>query len=105
MSYDRYNSVRESGNVEILPYIKLKPKYTDKKETYVVGYTRFDLLSYKYYKDASYSWLILLANPQFSGLEFNIEDGTILTIPYPLEISLDQYNNEMENYKKLYGFE
>ncbi len=38
-------------------------------------------------------WLILQANPQYSGLETSIPDGAVLTIPFPLVASLQDYKN------------
>jgi hypothetical protein len=101
---NRYIEVSESGHVEILPYIKIDVRSTDKYEQYLLGTTRFDLLSNKYYKDPNYDWLILLANPDLPSLEFEIEDGSIVRIPYPLEAALDSFFNNLENYKYLYGF-
>ena len=105
MSYNRYGRVSESGRVEILPYLKIDTRSTDKYEQYILGITRFDLLSYKYYQDANYDWLILLANPELANLEFAIEDGSIIRIPFPLEISLDNFENKLESFKNLYGFD
>ena len=42
-------------------------------------------------------------NPQYSGLEQNIPDGAILTIPYPLIASLQDYKNGLDNYFFYYG--
>jgi nucleoid-associated protein YgaU len=43
---------------------------------------RLDLISYRVYNDPQYWWVILAANG--FQLEFEIEDGEILRIPYPL---------------------
>jgi len=47
--------------------------------------------------------LILQANPIFGGQEWNISDGSILTIPFPLVASLQDYKNELDNYFFYYG--
>jgi len=104
MSYLRYGGVAESGRVEILPYLKIDKRNTDMYEQYILGDTRLDLLSYKYYADSNYDWLILLANPDLANMEFEIEDGNILRIPYPLEVALNSFENKLNRYKNLYGF-
>ncbi len=62
-----------------------------------------DLLSYKYYEDPNYGWLIMLANPEYGGLEFEIPDGASILIPYPLETTIQLYNNEVSKYSTYYG--
>lgn len=103
-SYDRYLKLRQNGNIKLLPFIKIRPKFTDKEEIYVVNNTRFDLLSAKYYNgNSNYDWLIMMANPHLPSLEFLIENGTPIRIPYPLEPTLEQYINGIDIYDKIYG--
>jgi hypothetical protein len=45
----------------------------------------------------------MLANPIFGGLEWNINDGAILTIPFPLIASLQDYKNALDNHFFYYG--
>ena len=101
--YDRYNQFRVNGTYKPLPFIKIESKSTDKQVEYLVDRDRLDKLSQEYYGSPYYGWLILLANPQFGGLEFNIVDQSIIVIPYPFDESLQQYINEVNNYKKFYG--
>jgi hypothetical protein len=65
--------------------------------------TRLDKVSQQYYGSPTFGWLILMGNPIYGGLEWNIPDGAILTIPYPLITSLQDYKNELENYFFYYG--
>jgi len=102
MSYNRYEIFKSNGISEFFPFIKLPQKTSDKSEIYVLGTTRLDILSEKYYRDPNYDWLILSANPDLSSLEFKIEDGTEIIIPFPLEISLKDYTNEVVKYTKYY---
>jgi hypothetical protein len=44
-----------------------------------------------------------MANPKYGGQEWNIPDGSILTIPFPLVASLQDYNNELNNHFFYYG--
>jgi len=103
MAIDRYKSFRINGMAKNVPFIKLKQKTSDKIEEYKIGSTRMDLLSYKYYEDASYGWLIMLANPEYGGLEFNIPDKSQIIVPFPLETSIIQYNTEVSKYVTYYG--
>lgn len=103
-TYDRYNNFRINGEVKILPFINIAIKQTDKYFKYKKGITRFDnSISNYYYGDPNYGWLILLANATLASLEFEIEDGTDIRVPFPLEISLQQYINEVNNYNQYYG--
>lgn len=103
MSYDRYKRFRTNGKVRLVRGIKIDPKNTDYFEQYILGQSRLDVISYEYYGDPNYDWLILLANPEYGSLEYKIPDGAILRIPYPLSVSLENYNNNITLYETLYG--
>jgi hypothetical protein len=60
-------------------------------------------VSQQHYNSPFFGWLILQSNPQYTGLEFNIPDGAVLTIPYPLLTSLQDYKNELDNHIFYYG--
>lgn len=100
-AYDRYNLVRNEGEVGLIPPITLDKKKTDYYEIYKAGYTRLDMLSYDYYGNPSYGWLILLANPECGSMEYEIEDGREIRIPYPLENTIREYVEKIELYKKI----
>lgn len=101
MAYNRYDKFVENGKIGIVPYIEIKEKSSDKYERYKLGVTRFDLLSYKYYGDSDYGWLILQANPTLPPYEFMIDDGTLIRIPYPLEQTIIDYESGIEEYNTL----
>ena len=101
-SFDRYSQFRQDGSIGIVPYGAVPPKDTDYYEVYVKGKTRLDILSYQYYNDSNYGWLIMQANPQYGSVGFEIPDMSLLRIPYPLSQSLQDYRASIENYKKLY---
>ena len=65
--------------------------------------TRLDMLSYDYYGDPNYGWLIMQANPEYGSLEFKIPQNALLRIPFPLELAITNYNEGIRKYKKLYG--
>lgn len=100
--YDRYESFRVNGGVKILPYLPVPNKNTDQRVKYD-GKKRLDIISDDYYGSPYFGWLILQANPEYGGLEFDIPDGAILTIPFPLELSLQQYQDAVTRYRNLFG--
>jgi hypothetical protein len=101
--YNRYNDFLIDGNQTVVPFVKIPLKTTDKNYIYKLGQTRLDKISQQYYDSPYFGWLILQANPQFGGNEFIIPDGTVLTIPFPLLASLQDYNNALENHFYYYG--
>ncbi len=101
--YNRYSQFLVNGQQEVVPYISLPSKATDKNYIYRTGQSRLDKISTQYYNSPFFGWLILQANPQYSGSEWSIPDGAILTIPFPLLTSLQDYNNELNNHFFYYG--
>ena len=102
--YDRYKAFRKDGFVETpLPYIRIPEYDTDIILSFNPFTMRMDTLSYQYYNDCDYSWLILQANPQYGSLEFKIENNSKLRIPYPLNVVLQGYEEDINKYIKLYG--
>jgi hypothetical protein len=100
---DRYLPFRENGKIKTLPGIKLPEASTDLSYVYKQGTTRLDKLSNMFYNNAWSGWLILLANPQFGGLEFNIPDMTLIKVPYPYDDAMKRYSDEINKYRMLYG--
>lgn len=103
--YDRYKDFRVNGEIKPLPFIKIEALDTDKTFVYRVGQTRLDKLSDKYYNNPYHGFLIMSANSQFGGLEFNIPDNEIIRIPFPFKSALERYENAVKLYKQLYGNE
>lgn len=105
MSYDRYARFRTAGNIKAVPFIEIPKKDTDRYVEYDPNRNRLDLVSYDYYGDANYGWLILQANPELGSLEFRIRRNETIRVPFPLETSLIQYVEGIKQYEKLYGIE
>ena len=101
MSFDRYSRFRIDGKITKVPIVTLTEKSSDCFEVYKAGITRLDNLSYKYYGDSNYDWLIMMANKQYGSLEFEIPDGAELRIPYPLNVSIDSYELSIRKYYEL----
>lgn len=102
-TYDRYSQFRNGNEIELVPFGKVKPKATDHFELYRKNQSRLDLISNQYYDNPNYGWLILQANPEVGSMEYEIPDGTLLRIPYPLALSIQDYRDSIEDYYRLYG--
>ena len=105
MSYNRYKSFIVDGAYKKVPFIKIPKAPSDCYVFYEVGKTRLDLLSYQYYNDPNYGWLIMQANPECGSLEYKFENNTKLRIPYPLDSAIQRYEEELKKYIKLYGLD
>ena len=103
MAYDRYSLFRTDSNIGIVPFVPIPKISTDVYVKYYRNKTRLDSLSYKYYNDSSYGWLIMQANPELGCYEFLIPNNTRIRVPYPLQTTLTQYASDIETYDKLYG--
>lgn len=103
--YNRYRKFSANGTMKLVPFAEIPMSPTDRYDYYIVGKTRLDTLSYRHYKDPNYGWLILQANPELGGLEFKIPDGTLLRIPYPLDVSISAYENSIKVYDEIYGID
>jgi hypothetical protein len=98
--YNRYAIlVNSNGTTDMMPFVQLPVNQSDKFESWNTEYSRLDKLSNKYYGNPFYDFLILYANGYMS--EFDIPDGTLIRIPFPLakvkadyEIALTAYRNQ-----------
>lgn len=100
--YDRYENFKKNNQVKVMPFIDIPRNPTDLSIEYN-GKLRLDIISQRYYGTPYYGWLIMQANPQYGGLEFDIPDGSIIRIPFPLTVALQQYQQNIDTYIKLYG--
>jgi len=57
-----------------------------------IGTDRLDLISNRIYTTPEYWWLILRANGY--SIEFDIEEGELLRIPYPLRLALSDISGD-----------
>ena len=101
--FDRYNKFRVDGTMKPIPGITIPIESSDKYTVYKQSETRLDKLSNKYYNNPYSGWLILLANPEFGGLEFNIQDSTIIRVPFPFDDAVSRYMKQITIHKELYG--
>lgn len=100
-NFDRYALFKANGIVEVIPYINIIKKKTDKYIIYDKSNVRLDKISYEYYNNSDYAWLIMQANPEYGSIENFIPNGAILRIPFPLEETINLYINEVNKIKEL----
>jgi hypothetical protein len=100
-TFNRYSQFIANGKVDIVPYINIIKKNTDKYVLYNKKTMRLDKLSYDYYKNPDYGWLIMQANPEYGSIENFIPDGVVLRIPFPLEETINLYLKNINDYKEL----
>ena len=93
LQYSRYSSIKD----KTFPFIEISKRRSDKKIKWERG-NNMAFLSYKYYGDSRYGWLIMLANKEYS-IEFDIEENTIIRIPLPFREVLDEVITKIEDYK------
>lgn len=89
--YDRYAILKnDDGTVQLMPFVSFPVNPSDKYEIWAVGRSRMDKLSDKYYGNPFYDFLILYANKEYCS-EFDIPDGALIRIPFPLSLALAEY--------------
>ena len=101
--YDRYEKFRANSEMKPIPGIILPVETSDKQALYKAGKTRMDKLSQEYYGNPYHGWLIMLANQQWGGMEFDIPDQTIIRIPFPFTNAIERYILGVKRHKELYG--
>lgn len=101
--FNRYSLFTTNGEHKIVPGIDLPIKPTDRFHQYKKNKDRLDKLSEEFYNSPTFGWLIMLANPECGLNEFEITDNYFLRIPFPLVTTLQDYKQEVENYKLYYG--
>ena len=89
--FNRYQNFLVNGKQTTVPFVSIPEKSTDKRFIFRQGMSRMDKISMEFYNSPYFGWLILSANPRFGGIEENIPDQTIISIPFPLNSSLIDY--------------
>jgi hypothetical protein len=96
--YNRYAILENTnGTTEQMPFVVLPVNPSDKYETWNTEYYRLDKLSQKYYNSPFYDYLILYANGYMS--EFDIPDGQLIRIPFPLAKVKSDYEAALTAYR------
>jgi hypothetical protein len=98
--YNRYGILKNGdGTTESMPFVKLPVNASDKYEYWNTTFSRLDKISQRYYANPFYDFLILYANPQYVS-EFDIPDGALIRIPFPLSKVKADYEAILTAYKK-----
>ena len=98
-TYNRYKSfITDNGNMRVVPFITIPKMASDRYVYWDKINSRMDLISYQYYGNSGYGWLILQANPHLPSLEYMIDNGEKIRVPYPLDLAITQYENAIKNY-------
>lgn len=101
--YDRYKQFRIDGAVQFpLPFLKIDKSDSDIYVTFDRQTMRLDSLSYKYYGDPNFAWLILNANPELPMYEYLIENSSTLRIPYPMDSAIQRYEKSIKKYQEIH---
>jgi hypothetical protein len=103
-TYSRYKSfIGDDGSVKEVPFIRIPNRSSDKYAYWNRTSSRMDLISYQYYGNPNYGWLILQANPTLPSLEFMIGEGERVRVPFPLDLAIAQYENDIKSYYQFEG--
>ena len=95
--YDRYEIYRnENSTIDQLPFIKISERASDKFERWNSIRDRYEKIANRYYRNPFFDFLITYANPQYIS-EFDIPDGAIIRIPFPLQSVREEYEDKLKN--------
>ena len=101
--YNRYKDFIKNGELKVVPYIEIGKKTSDRFVVYKVGRSRLDKISQQMYDTPYFGWLILQANPEYGGQEWNIPDGRLIRVPFPLFSALQDYKDALDKHFLYYG--
>lgn len=97
--YDRYSPLKNTdGTIDMMPFINIPQNASDKYEYWNTNYSRLDKISQKYYNNPFYDFLILYANNIYLT-EFDIPDGALIRIPFPLVKAKADYDAALQRFK------
>lgn len=97
--YNRYAILQnDNGTTDRMPFVRIPERASDKYEYWNTSFSRLDKLAQKYYGNPFYDFFILYANPRYIS-EFDIPDGTLIRIPFPLQQVRSDYEVRLEQIK------
>ena len=97
--YNRYSILQnDDGTTDPMPFVSIPERPSDKYEYWNTGFSRMDKLANKYYGNPFYDFLIMYANPKHIS-EFDIPDGALIRIPFPLGQVKSEYEAKLERIK------
>lgn|SRR5690606_28972496 len=96
IDYDRYEIYRnDDGSIDQLPFVEIPTNASDKYINWRLGVDRLDKVAKRYYDNEFFDFIILLANPNYIS-EFDIDDGDVIRIPFPLDKAKTDYENGLK---------
>lgn len=98
--YDRYEIMKNTdGSIDWLPFVPISQSDSDLSEVWVQGRSRLDKLALRYYNNPFFDFFILYANPQYVD-QFDIPDGTLIRIPFPIDRVKLEYETFLRKFKE-----
>jgi hypothetical protein len=101
--YNRYQTFLVEGEQTTVPFVTLPRRSSDQNYIYKKNKSRLDKISFEKYGTPTFGWLIMMANPKYGGLEWNINDGDPIVIPFPLVQALQDYKSALDTHFFYYG--
>lgn len=95
--YSIYELSNANGVQTSLPFIVLDEKSTDITIAWQENLSRMDIISDNYYGSPIYGKFIMMANPQYGGMEYDIPDNSLIRVPFPLEDTIKEYFDKLKN--------
>jgi hypothetical protein len=97
--YKRYTILKNTdGTTSMMPFVQIPINSSDKYENWNTNFSRMDKLSQKYYNNPFYDFIILYANPEYLN-EFDIPDGALIRIPFPIAKAKADYEANLTAFK------
>lgn len=98
--YNRYDILKNTdGTTDAMPFVDLPVNPSDKYEYWNTSTSRLDRIAQKYYGNPFYDFLILYGNKIYLS-EFDIPDGALIRIPFPLSKAKADYEAALTAFKK-----
>lgn len=98
--FDRYQVLKNNdGTIDMPPFVDIPVSPSDKYEEWKEGFSRMDIFSDVFYGNPFWDFLIMYGNPQFIS-EFDIPDGTVIRIPFPLDRAKTIFENTLIKIKE-----
>lgn len=98
--YNRYLRLKlPDGTNEMMPFVKMPNSNSDKTIFWNKERDRYDKLANTYYGNVFYDFFINYANPEYLS-EWDIPDGALIRIPFPLATIKSYYESFLDSYIK-----
>lgn len=96
MPVNFYKPLKENDTLKDMPPVQISSRKTDKFIVYHREKMRLDYIAGEIYEDETLWRLIMWGNPEYF-LEFDIPEGAVIRIPYPLNEVMAEVNSFIIN--------